>query len=313
MTMSDRGVHPDLIEEVEATRAAEQDQAPAPDAASRGARTRQPNGRFAPRGDSPSASPPTPGAAARDGESSPEGGAEGAPETPPDGTSSPEWMQTVRESTDPQAALAAILKNVPLEELQKHPQISGWIGNMAQRVNREQAARAAAEEAQRQRQDAWRRGDYYRLGELEASTQEQLAQQAQLAQASEPFMQQVTQFQMTLPQDVQAEVSGKQYPSVAAYFEALHAAGVKYEADQRVAAELKKRQPALEKAELSATVGTEPVPEREGGPSPRVREITDAEIGRMTLAEYNEHFDENGRPKPGRQVRFTQAIDVTRR
>jgi hypothetical protein len=312
--MSDRGVHPDLLEEVETSRAAEPE-TPAPEAASRDARARGPNGRFAPRGAPASANPTTPGEASRDDGASPEGAEGGERSEPqaPDGTSLPEWFQTVRESTDPQAALAAILKNVPLEELQKHPQISGWIGNMAQRVSREQAARQAAEDAQKQRQDAWRRGDYYRLGELEASTQEQLAQQAQLAQASEPFMQQVTQFQMTLPQEVQAEVSGKQYPSFAAYFEALNAAAVKHAVDSQVAAEIKKRQAALDKMELSATVGSEPMPEREGGPAPRVREITDAEIGRMTLAEYNEHFDANGRPKPGRQVRFIQATDVTRR
>jgi hypothetical protein len=218
-------------------------------------------------------------------------------------------MQTVRESTDPQTALATILKNVPLDELQKHPQISGWIGNMAQRVSREQAAQQAAEVAERERQDAWRRGDLYRLGELYSPEQEARAQQVQQVQASEPFMQQVTQFQSKLPAEVQAQVSGRNFASFEAYLDAL----VEAKANHVAEAELKKRQPALDKAELSATVGAEPSPERNGGPSPGVREITDAEIERMSLAEYERYFDENGHARNGVRVRLTRGVDVTRR
>jgi hypothetical protein len=44
-----------------------------------------------------------------------------------------------------------------------------------------------------------------------------------------------------------------------------------------------------------------------------VREITDAEIGSMSLQEYENHFDEHGKPKNGVRVRYTRAVDVTRR
>jgi len=218
-------------------------------------------------------------------------------------------MQAVRESTDPQTALGTILKNAPLDDLLKHPQIAGWLGNMAQRASREQAAQRAIEEAAREKQEAWRRGDYYRLGELESQTQEQIAQQQAQLQASEPFMRSVTEFQMTLPDEVQKEVSGRMYSTTAEYFKALHDLGVKH----AVEAEIRKRQGALEKTALNATVGAEPTPEREGGPSPGVREITDAEIERMTLAEYERYFDENGKARNGVRVRLTRGIDVSRR
>lgn len=303
--MSDRGVHPDLLEEVETSRVVEE-QAPS-ETASREPRARR-TGRASRQ---PAAPASTPGVV--QGAAGPEGETDGSGPPPtagsPEGASPPEWMQTVRESTDPQTALATILKNVPLDELQKHPQISGWIGNMAQRVSREQAAQQAAEVAERERQDAWRRGDLYRLGELYSPEQEARAQQVQQVQASEPFMQQVTQFQSKLPAEVQAQVSGRNFASFEAYLDAL----VEAKANHVAEAELKKRQPALDKAELSATVGAEPSPERNGGPSPGVREITDAEIERMSLAEYERYFDENGHARNGVRVRLTRGVDVTRR
>jgi hypothetical protein len=100
---------------------------------------------------------------------------------------------------------------------------------------------------------------------------------------------------------------------VAAYFQTLHEAGLKHDLDKKLEAELKKRQPALEKAALSATVGAEQTPERNGGPSPGVREITDAEIERMSLAEYEQYFDGNGKPRNGVRLRLTRGVDVTRR
>ena len=85
------------------------------------------------------------------------------------------------------------------------------------------------------------------------------------------------------------------------------------EIDQRVSSEIQKRQPALAKAALSATVGAEQSPERAGGPSPGVREITDAEIDRMSLQEYEQYFDGNGHPRNGVRLRLTRGIDVSRR
>jgi len=244
-----------------------------------------------------------------DGQPEDDGGASNTP--PSDGD--PEWMRAVREAKAAPDALATILKNVPLDELQKHPQISGWIGNMAQRVSREQAAREQADHAERDKFEAWKRGDYYRVGELSAPELEARALQAQQAQASEPFMQSVTEYQRTLPEAVQLEIQGKNYASMADYLRAAHEASVRYDVDQRVQDEIKKRAPALNKAALSATVGAEPSPERAGGPSPGVREITDAEIENMTLAEYEQHFDGNGHPRNGVRLRLTRGVDVSRR
>lgn len=307
MTMSDRGVHPDLLEEVSA--AAEQDQAPAPEAAPREPRTRTSRGGRGSRQSAASAS--TPGVV-RDA-AGPEGEADSsgppAAESPDGQSTPPDWFQSVRESADPQAALATILKNIPYDELNKHPQIQGWVGDMAKRVARERAAQQEFETAQREKAEAWRRGDLYRLGELYSPEEQQRAVQAQQAQATEPFMQSVTEFQKGLPVEVQQEIQGKQYASMADYLSAVHQAHLKHD----IETEIKRRQPALDKAELSATVGSEPSPERNGGPSPGVREITDAEIERMSLAEYERYFDENGHARNGVRVRLTRGVDVTRR
>lgn len=222
-------------------------------------------------------------------------------------------MRAVREAKAAPDALATILKNVPLEELQKHPQISGWIGNMAQRVTREQVARQQIEDAEREKAAAWQRGDYYRLGELSAPELEAQQLQAQQARATEPFMQSMIEYQKALPTEVQIEIQGKNYASMADYLKAAHEATVRYEVDQRVQSEIKKREPALAKAALSATVGAEQSPERPGGTTPGVREITDAEIERMSLSEYEQYFDGNGHPRNGVRLRLTRGIDVSRR
>ena len=154
--------------------------------------------------------------------------ADGAASNAPSAEGPPAWMEDVRKAQAGPDALAIILKNVPLEELQKHPQISGWIGNMAQRTAREQAAQAAIEEAERSKRDAWQRGDYYRLGELSAPELEQRALQAQQQQATEPFMQSLTEYQKTLPDQVQAEIQGKNYSSVADYMQSATEAKVRY-------------------------------------------------------------------------------------
>ena len=300
--MSDRGVHPDLLEEeVETPRASEAEGSPPPQEA-------QPRGRG--RARTRSAQPPeatvdSPGETVVDG--TPE--ADGAASNAPSAEGPPAWMEDVRKAQAGPDALAIILKNVPLEELQKHPQISGWIGNMAQRTAREQAAQAAIEEAERSKRDAWQRGDYYRLGELSAPELEQRALQAQQQQATEPFMQSLTEYQKTLPDQVQAEIQGKNYSSVADYMQSATEAKVRYDLEQ----EIKKRQPALTKAQLSATVGAEQSPERDGGPSPGTREITDAEVDAMSLEQYEQYFDRNGHPRNGVRLRLTRGIDVSRR
>ena len=184
---------------------------------------------------------------------------------------------------------------------------------MGQKRARALAQQQAAEEEARQKAEAWQRGDYYRLGELSATEQEARALQAQAQQASEPFMTSLAEFQRTLPTEVQTAIQGKNYNSVSEYMQAATEAAVSHRLEAAVQAEVKKREPALRKAELSATVGAEQSPERDGGPPPGTREITDAEVGSMSLQEYDRYFDENGKPKGGVQVRYTRAVDVTRR
>jgi colicin import membrane protein len=292
----DRATHPDLIEEEAAAR--EKAEETPPERPARGRRGRARAEAPTPvEASAPEASPSEPQAEAKESESN----------------GAPEWLSQVREATDPPSALAAILKNTPLEELQKHPQIAGWIGDMAQKRARALALQQAQEEEARQKADAWQRGDYYRLGELSATEQEARALQAQQQQASAPFMQSIEEFQRTLPEEAQRAIQGKSYNSVAEYMQAAVEAAASHRLEAAVQAEVKKREPALRKAELSATVGAEQSPERDGGPPPGTREITDAEIGSMSLQEYERYFDEHGKPKGGVQVRYTRAIDVTRR
>jgi hypothetical protein len=312
---TERGIHPDLLEET--TQAAEQAaekaaaQAEQPQTSARARR----GGRAARPAAVPSAADPSPEAEA-DRASQQAASANGA--SPPSQTGGeanggPEWLKAARESSDPQEMLATLLKNVPIEELSKHPQISGWIGNMAQRRAREQSLQQQTEEAQRAKLEAWQRGDYYRLGELTAPEQEAQILQRQQQEAAGPFMQSVEAFQKKLDPEVQQQIQGKQYSSFEDYLDATVQAAVSHRLPRDVEAEIKKRQPALHKAELSATVGAEPSPERESGPSPGVREITDAEIERMSLAEYERLFDDNGHPRNGVRLRLTRGIDVTRR
>jgi len=108
---------------------------------------------------------------------------------------------------------------------------------------------------------------------------------------------------------VQREVQGKNYDSFGAYLSAVQDAAIRH----GVSEEVKKRSGALEKAELSATVGSEQSPELDGGPAQAYREITDAQVAAMTLEEYDRHFDEKGRPRPGVRVRLERGIDVRRR
>lgn len=309
----ERATHPDLLEEEAAARESAEE-APAPtERVSKGRRPRASRTTEGPVGTPQGANSETEAAGSGAVPSSPEPAAEASP--PANGTSGadPDWLAQVRQATDPPTALAAILKNTPLDELQKHPQIAGWIGDMAQKRARALAQQQAAEAEAQAKADAWARGDYYRLGELSASEQEARALQAQNQQASAPFMQSVEEFQRTLPEEAQRAIQGKTYNSVAEYLQAAVDAASSHRLEAAVQAEIKKREPALRKAELSATVGAEQSPERDGGPPPGTREITDAEIGSMSLQEYDRYFDENGKPKGGVAVRYTRAVDVTRR
>jgi hypothetical protein len=131
----------------------------------------------------------------------------------------------------------------------------------------------------------------------------------------------VTHFQSQLPAEVQAAVQGKTFGAgkpyhegVAEYLGAVTEAAVSHRLNDAVEKELKRREPALRKAWLSESNGTQPVPELDGAGNPlRTREITGAQVDRMSVAEYDQYF-ENGRPRPGVMYRTTDRdIPVSRR
>jgi len=219
----------------------------------------------------------------------------------------PEWLAQVRAAKDPKEILSLVTKNVPREDLTRDDVLSGLLGDLSN-----QRARKILEDQEKARQerarlDAYDKGDLYTLGQLEAATLQQ-QRQAALAQ-NDPYLVAVRNFQSGLPEDVQREVQGKNYDSFGAYLSAVQDAAIRH----GVSEEVKKRSGALEKAELSATVGSEQSPELDGGPAQAYREITDAQVAAMTLEEYDHYFDDRGRPRPGVRVRLERGIDVRRR
>ena len=303
--MSDRGFHPDLIEEEVAAREAPPPEPP-PAKPGRG-RGRAPG--------KPSAEPPDPEAPAEAELLPPELPASAEP--PP---SPPEWLQQVREASDPQVILAALFKNVPAEELEKHDQISGWISRMGDRRARAMLQQAEQERLEQQKREAAARGDLYSLGELVAPEVQARQQQQSAAQQAAPFLDGVVAFQSKLPAEVQQQIQGKTFgvgksyaEGVSEYLEAVAGAAISHRLNDAVEHEIKRREPALRKAWLSETNGTGPTPELDGGPAPSSREITDEQIAAMTLEEYSAHFDESGRPKPGTRVRLTRGIPLRQR
>jgi len=319
MTMTDRGIHPDLLEEDEAaTSPAAAEPSPPPAAAPA---TQRRNGRSASA--SGSAPTPAPAESSVEAETTAPAASEGeqpaaAGETA--GSPPPDWLQQVRDASDPQAMLATLLKNVPIDELEKHPQIAGWFGDIANKRARSLIEKERQQALERERNEAVQRGDYYRLGELTAPEVQQQLSQQQAADAMTPFMDGVSRFQQSLPPDIQQQVQGKNYgvgksyaDGVAEYLGATVEAAVSHRLTAAVEAELKRREPALRKALLSETVGAEQTPERVDGRPTGVREITDEQIDRMNLEEYEQYFDDNGRPRNGVRYRSTRGIPIDRR
>jgi hypothetical protein len=231
----------------------------------------------------------------------------------------PEWWDQVKNASDPQAALATLLKNVPIDELEKHPQIGGWLGRMSDRRARALLAQQESERLEQQKREAAASGDYYGLGQMAASEIQQRAQQQQAASQAAPFMDGVVAFQSKLPPDVQAAVSGKTFGAgksyaegVSDYLDAVAEATVSHRLNEAVEREIRRREPALKKALLSETNGTGPTPELDGGPAPSSREITDEQIAAMSLEEWTALTDEKGRFQPGTRVRLTRGIDTRR-
>ena len=301
MTMSNRGIHPDLLDELESPQ-------PAPDSSTANGATSRSRSRR--RATEPAAPPP----GASEAPVADEGGSDALGDTPPPPEPAPadvpEWLGQLRSATDPDEIIGLVTKNVDRDVLMKNEILSAVLGNMSNKRAQDLLRQQDQQRQDRDRQAAYERGDLYALGQLSAAElqQQRAALEAQTQAALNPYMHDVTEFQRALPEDVQKRVQGKQYDSFGAYLQAVHEARLQYD----VEAEVKKREPALRKAELSSTVGTEMTPELDGGPAQQYREITDAQVASMTLEEYDRYFDDKGRPKPGVRVRLERGIDVRR-
>lgn len=229
-------------------------------------------------------------------------------------------MQQVKDAADPESMLGTLLKNMPLDELEKHPTIRHWVGDMGDKRARALLRQQETEQVERQKREALANADFYGLGQLTAPEIRAQAEAAGAAQQAAPFMDGVVRYQQTLPIEVQQAVQGKTYAQgkshaegVAEYLGAVTEAAVTHRLTEAVEQELKRREPAMRKAWLSETNGDQPVPELDGGQTATSREITDEQVGRMSLAEYDNYFDEQGKPRPGTRVRLTRGIPLTRR
>ena len=304
MTMSDRGIHPDLIEE----ELAEREAAPAPSEEPQGARGRR---RAAPRSNGSTPPAVTPEAPERAGDSS-----SLHTDEPPGPTEPPEWFASVREASDPSEALKLLLKNLPRDQVERDEVISGLIGQVGDRRARELIRQQQRDLEEQAKLEAARNNDLYTLGELTQKEYQERLNQQQAAQAASPFMDGVVLFQQTLDPSIQEKIGGRifgegkgQAAGVAEYLQTLHDEAVKLAVEK----ELQRRESALRKSVLSEVYGDEQVPERESGTPGRVREVTDEQIEAMSMREYEALFDENGKPKPGVRHRSTRGIPLTQR
>jgi hypothetical protein len=289
MTMSDRGIHPDLIDEQPSRARAASPPASAPS--------------------EPSAPAEPPPESAADASSTSAAETATAP-------AAPEWFSKVREAADPASAFRTLAQNLTREDLANDRALAGVFGEY---VNKRAQALLAEKEKQateQRRREAAQKGDLYTLGELAAPEVLERVRAEASQSAIGPFMEGVTRFQNGLPAEVQARVAGRDWPGntpgeqVQAYLEAVYEAALSHGLSTAVDKEIKKREPALRKAWLSETNGTAMSPELGSGPPLGVREITDEQIARMSNEEYDTYFDPKGRPKAGVSVRYTRAIPI---
>ena len=297
MTETDRGLHPDLLDEIVTEREqAEPQEAPA--RRSRGHR----------------AAPPTPAPTSEAPDSA--AGSSFSADEPQAPTEPPEWLAQLDDIKDPVEKFKLLAKNLPREQLEKDETLSGFIGSRADLRARQILQQQEAQRAEQAKLEAAQNNDLYTLGELtQREYQDRIAQQQQAAQAG-PFMDGVVLFQQQLPDEIQRDVAGKvfgagkgQAQGVAEYLQYIADARTRLEVEK----EISRRESALRKSVLSEVNGDEPVPEREGGTPGRVREVTDEQIEAMSMREYDALFDENGRPKPGVRHRGTRSIPLTPR
>lgn len=297
--MSDRGIHPDLLEEEQQAAAAE---TPSPPRRSRAARAAS-----APPAQTTDAE--SSGSSANDLAPAPDG----SDGSPPATAEVPEWLTQARATDDPEEAFRLYAANLSAEALSKNERVAGLLGELANRRARAILEQQDREARERQKREALANADFYGLGQLTAPEIRQQVEQTQAGEQFADFYEAVAAFQSGFDPEVQQQVQGKTYgagkPPKEGFVEYLKAL-TEAEVNHRTEKELKRREPAMRKAFLSEANGAQPVPELDGGRAASVREITDEQVGRMTLAEYNDHFDENGRPRPGTRVRLTRAIDL---
>jgi hypothetical protein len=302
MAESDRGIHPDLVEEVAAERTATDNGAAVP---TRG------RGR---RGTPPTPTPPAGGEAPEAVSSSPS--PDGAsPESGEDTRSTPQVEVDWRQAQSDEEAFKLLAKKLPSDVLQKDETLSGLIGSRADIRARDILRQQERDRLEQAKREAAANNDLYTLGELAQREYQQAAQQQDGAAQLQPFMLMVQRWQAKLPQAVQDEVAGKTYGEGKPFdvgFEEYLQSTVNSLTKLGIEAGLRERESALRKSILSEINGSEPVPEREGGTPARVRVVTDEQIAAMSLAEYDALFDENGHPKPGVQHRSTRGIPIQR-
>src|SRR5436190_3130415 len=192
MAESDRGVHPDLVDD--------QPAAPAPAEPPRRGR-----GRSAARAsESPPAAEAVPVTAEAAGEAP---SADQSPESGDD--SGVDWKQAWSQAESPEAAFALLAKNLPTDVLEKHERLSGLIGSRSQQRARDLLRQQERDLVEQRKREAAANNDLYTLGELAKGDYDQQVQNGQQFQQLQPMMDVIADFQRTLPEHVQREVAGK--------------------------------------------------------------------------------------------------------
>lgn len=286
MAESDRGIHPDLVDE--------QPEAPSPppDAPRRGRRGTR-------------AAEPAPAQVTAENETPV------TDESPQVGDDNVDWQQAWSTAGSPEEAFKLLAKNLPRDQIEKDETLSGLIGSRADIRARDLIRQQERDAVERQKREAAANNDLYSLGELTAREYQQQGLAAAQGDPYQPMMDVINRVQQSLPESVQREIAGKVYGEGKPWNEGLQ----EYLAsliDSATKHRLSERESALRKAILSEVNGSEPVPEREGGTPSRVRVVTDEQVAAMSLREYEGLFDENGHPRPGVQHRSTRGIPIQR-
>jgi hypothetical protein len=302
MAESDRGVHPDLVEEI----AQERDEAAAAPAVEQNTGGRSRRARTSPSRAATSSSTPEGGPDSGESSAPPESG-----ESSAEGEAAADWRASWNQAQTPEEAFALLARNLPSDILEKDERLSGLIGSRSDQRARDLLRQQERDAIERQKREAAANNDLYTLGELQQ--REYAAQQQANAAGSQyqPMMEVVKRFQDTLPEPLQREVAGKTFGEGKTWGEGLQEY-MSYLVDSATKLRLSERESALRKAILSEINGSEPVPEREGGTPSRVRVVTSEQVDAMSLREYEGLFDENGHPRPGVQYRVTRGTPLQR-